>query len=561
MTSSQARSLSRRVETGFVAAWAGGDEGESVSRLAGAQKRWTMVAVVLGSAVVFLDSTVVNVALPRIGQDLPSRWFRVLEGQSFVYNAYLLSLSSLLVLAGALNDHYGRRRIFSIGLLGFGLTSLLCGTAPTLDLLVVFRVLQGAAGAMVIPGALSIISATFEGQERGRAFGIWAAGSAAVTISGPIIGGVLVDGVSWRAAFLITLPVVAVSYYATMRYIEESKDEDATGAFDWLGAGVLAVGVGGLTLGLIRGQERAWDGTSLVTIAVGMAAIAAFPILMLRARHPLVPLTLFRSRDFSVLNCSTLVIWGALYVLFYLISLFIQGTLGYSAAAAGIAGTPAIAFMVAFSSRFGQLAHRRGPHLFISAGPVIMAVGMLWLSRIPSDSHPWRLAAGHLASFVPPSSYFVDLLPGFAAFGMGAMMTVAPVTAALMASVPTSKAGIASAINNAISRIGPQLIGAVVFVAVTASFYGSLADRVPSLDTSSSVVREELSPLNRPARAVSSEVGQAAREASTDAFHVGMRLAAGFMLVGALINAVGIRNSAPAKSPEPSQAAASLGKV
>jgi EmrB/QacA subfamily drug resistance transporter len=525
------------------------------------QKRWTMLAVVLGSAIVFLDSTVVNVALPKIGEDLPSRWFRVLEGQSFVYNAYLLSLSSLLVLAGALNDRYGRKRTFSIGLVGFGVTSVLCGAAPTMDLLIVFRVLQGVAGAILVPGALSIITATFEGEERGRAFGVWAAGSAATTIAGPFVGGLLVDSVSWRAVFLITVPVVALSYYATVKHVEESKDEEATGAFDWLGAAVIAVGVGGLTLGLIRGQERGWDSASLVAIALGVAGLLAFPILMSRSRHPLIPLSMFRSRDFSVLNASTLVIWGALYVLFYVISIFTQGTLGYTAAAAGIAGTPGIVFMVAFSSRFGELAARRGPRLFISAGPVIMGVGILWLARTPSDSQPWRLIADDPASFIPPISYLVDLLPGFALFGMGAMMTVAPVTAALMASVPTSKAGVASAINNAISRIGPQLVGALVFVAVTATFYASLGERVPALDTTSSGVREAMAPLNRPTGAVSRDVVQAAREASTDAFHVAMMLAAGCMFLGALINAIGIRRTAQAEVPEPAQAAAGLGKV
>ncbi|HEX2259919.1 MAG TPA: MFS transporter [Actinomycetota bacterium] len=540
---------------------AAGDEGQSGSGLARTQKRWTMVAVVLGSAVVFLDSTIVNVALPKIGQDLPSRWFRVLEGQSFVYNAYLLALSSLLILAGALNDHYGRKRIFAIGLFGFGLTSVLCGVAPNLDLLVVFRVLQGVAGAMVVPGALSIISVTFEGEERGRAFGIWAAGSAATTISGPFIGGLLVDEVSWRAAFLIAVPVVVLSFYATLKHIEESRDEDASGDFDWLGAAVTAVGVGGLTLGLIRGQERGWDAASLVIIATGAAGILAFPFLMSVSRHPLVPLALFRSRDFSVLNTSTLVIWGALYVLFYVISLFTQGTLGYTAAAAGVAGVPGIAFMVAFSSRFGQLAASRGPRAFISVGPLLMGLGVLWLSRTPSDSQPWRLTATDASSFLPPVSYLVDLLPAFLLFGVGAMMTVAPVTAAVMGSVPTSKAGVASAINNAISRIGPQLIGAAVFVAVTATFYSSLADRVPAVETSSSALREAIAPLNRPTGAVSPEVMQAAREASTEAFHVAMRLSAACMFLGAIINFVGIRRTAPAEVPELVQPAAGLGKV
>src|SRR5918999_585280 len=200
------------------------------------QKRWTLTAVILGSGIVFLDTTVVNLALPRIGQELQSNLIGVLEGQSYVYNGYLLTLSALLILAGALNDYFGRRRMFAVGLLGFGLTSLLCGAAPTLELLILFRILQGATGALLVPGSLSIITASFEGEEQGRAFGIWAGASAATTILGPFLGGVLVNTVSWRAAFLINLPFLVIAYLATVRYVPESRNEEATGRFDWLGS-------------------------------------------------------------------------------------------------------------------------------------------------------------------------------------------------------------------------------------------------------------------------------------------------------------------------------------
>src|SRR6476661_67511 len=221
-------------------------------------KRWILVAAVLGSGIVFLDSTVVNVALPRIGRDLPRSLFGVLEGQSYVYNAYLLTLSTLLILAGALNDYYGRKRMFLYGLIGFGLTSVLCGVAPNMELLVLFRVLQGAAGAMLVPGSLALITANFSGEEQGRAFGVWAGASAATTVLGPFVGGLLVDTISWRAAFLINVPLVAVALWATYRHVPESRDEQASSEFDWLGALIVGLAVGGLAFGAIYGQERNW---------------------------------------------------------------------------------------------------------------------------------------------------------------------------------------------------------------------------------------------------------------------------------------------------------------
>src|SRR5437588_1922586 len=207
-------------------------------------KRWILAAAVLGSGIVFLDSTVVNVALPRIGRELPRLFLGVLEGQSYVYNAYLLTLSALLILAGALSDFYGRRRMFLYGLLGFGVTSTLCGLAPNMELLVLFRVLQGTAGAVLVPGSLALITANFSGEEQGRAFGLWAGASGATTVLGPFIGGLLVDTISWRAAFLINVPLIAIALWATYTHVPESHDEQATAHFDWVGAALVAFSVG-----------------------------------------------------------------------------------------------------------------------------------------------------------------------------------------------------------------------------------------------------------------------------------------------------------------------------
>jgi EmrB/QacA subfamily drug resistance transporter len=552
-------------------------------------KRWTLVAAVVGSAVVFLDATVVNVALPAIGRDLRSAFLGVLEGQTYVYSGYLLSLSALLILAGALSDFHGRRRVFLIGLVGFALTSALCGLAPTLELLVVFRLFQGAAGALLVPGSLSILTAAFSGEERGRVFGIWAGASAAVALIGPYVGGQLVEALSWRVIFLVNVPVVAIAAWATVVGVHESRDETSTGRFDWLGAAVLAVAVGGLSFGAVYGQQRDWQAPlAFVALAVGALAAVAFPFLMARQREPLVPLEMFRSRNFSVTNLSTLLIYGALYLFGYYLPIFTQGVLSYSAAAAGAALVPGFLFLVLFSTISGSLAGRYGPQRFMVIGPALMALGVLWFARIPPDSPPLRLdpgagvewllaaamglliarlalvragalrAAGLVAGgaialaglggvLVSPGTagYGRDLLPGQLVYGIGTTIMVAPLTTALMASVPVARSGLASAINNAVSRVGPQLAGAVIFVAITATFYDSLATLVPGLDMTSPAVRATFPPLNRPVGEVSTDVLRAALQASTGGFHLAMVIAAGLLVAGALVNLVGIRDPRP----------------
>ncbi|TME52204.1 MAG: MFS transporter [Chloroflexi bacterium] len=513
-------------------------------------KRWILAAAVLGSGIVFLDSTVVNVALPRIGRDLPRTFLGVLEGQSYVYNAYLLTLSALLILAGAVTDFYGRKRTFLLGLLGFGLTSALCGFAPSMELLVLFRVLQGAAGALLVPGSLALITANFEGEEQGRAFGTWAGASGATTILGPLLGGLLVDTISWRAAFFINIPLVALAAWATWKHVPESRNENATRHFDWIGAAIVGLAVGGLAFGTIYGQQRAWrDPIGFIALGIGVVATVGLPIWMSRAKHPLIPLELFGSRNFTVVNISTLLIYGALYVTFYYVGLFQQGTLGYAAAAAGAAGIPGSLFLIFLSRRFGSLASRYGPRIFMAAGPVIMALGVLWFARVPASSTPWKLQPNNPGTYWPPLAYFTDFLPGSIIFGIGICILVAPLTTALMTSVPVRHSGLGSAINNAISRVGPQLAGALIFVFLTATFYSSLAGRLSGVDVTSESFRNQVSPLNTP---LDPNLVAAVRDASTSSFHLAMLIGAGLLLAGAIVNAVGIRN---AKAQQPSEAA------
>jgi len=513
-----------------------------------------MIAVILGSGIVFLDTSVVNLALKAIGEDLPHSLVGKLEGQSYVSNGYFLSLAALLILAGALADYHGRRRVFGLGLIGFGVTSLLCGVAWSLEWLAVFRVLQGAAGALLVPGSLAIITSSFAGEDQGRAFGIWAGASAATTILGPLVGGLLVNSISWRAAFLINLPFVLLAYFATRRYVPESRNRDASAEFDWIGSLIVILAVGGLAFGTIRGQQLQWrDGWSFVSLAVGAAATLLLPFYMSRRKNPLVPLDLFRSRNFSVTNLSTFVIYGALYVVFFFMSVFLIGTLGYTEPAAGLAGIPGTVFLALFSTRFGKLAARYGPRLFMAVGPAIMGLGILWLARMPADSTPWRVGVEG-GSLVPPADYLIDLVPAMVVFGIGLMIMVAPLTTALMTSVPAERSGVGSAINNAISRVGAPLVGAVIFVAVASSFYGAVAEQAPGVDTSSRAFRADVAPLNPPPPEAGPGLALAIRESSTRAFHLSILVAAAMMFTGAAVNAFGIRNvktSAQEPVPEP----------
>ena len=508
------------------------------------RQRWTLVATVIGSGAVFLDGTIVNVALPRIGRELPASLIGVLEGQTYVVSGYLAVLAALLILAGALSDRYGRRRVYSIGLAGFALTSGLCGLAPTLEALVVFRLLQGAAGSLMVPGALSIITQTFDGPERGRAFGIWTAATSALGLIGPVAGGLLVDSIGWRFAFLVNVPILAVALAITLRHVQESRDLDARRGFDWLGSFVAAVAVGGLSFGVIRGGEREWrDPVAWTALAIGAVALVAFPILMARRRDPLVPLSLFRSRAFSAINVATFFIYGGLYVMLSYLSIVLQGPLGYSALGAGAAVLPIGLCLITLSTRIGTVAGRVGARKFLTLGPLLMAGALLWFTRLPATSEPWRPSLERLDSLVPSGGYLVDVFPAVLTFGLGIACVVAPLTSTLMGSIPARFSGLGSAINNAIARVGQPLLGAIIFVAISATFYSQLATLAPGLDLSLETVRTAFPPLNPPRAGATPDQVVAATRASIEAFHLAMRVGAVLVAIGAAVSWFGLRES------------------
>lgn len=514
------------------------------------RQRWTLIATVIGSGTVFLDGTIVNVALPRMGTELPATIVSVLEGQTYVVSGYLAILSALLILAGALSDHYGRRRVYAIGLGGFAATSALCGLAPNLELLIVFRLLQGAAGALLVPGSLALITQTFQGEARGRAVGIWAASTSALTVLGPIVGGIVVDTISWRVAFLINVPLLAIALWATLAHVEESRDAGAAARFDWLGAVVAALAVGGLSFGLIRGQSNDWaDTAAWIAIVVGAVALVLFPILMARRPNPLVPLDLFRQRTFATINLATFFIYGALYVTITFQALVLQGVLGYTALAAGAVGIPVGIMLSVLSTWIGTLSARMGARRFLVGGPMLMAGAMLWYARLPADSTPWKAAVESPDTLVPPLSTLTDVLPSVLLFGLGISMVVAPLTSTLMSSIPGRFSGLGSAINNSISRVGQPLLGAIIFIAISASFYGSLAAKAPELDTTSTEVRAAFQPLNpAPSEATPDQV-RAATEASIDAFHLSMVVLAGLLAIGGIVSWYGLRDGVTKADP------------
>ena len=505
------------------------------------RQRWTLAATVVGSGAVFLDGTIVNVALPRIGRELPASVVGVLEGQTYVVSGYLAVLAALLILAGALSDRYGRRRVYSIGLAGFAITSGLCGLAPSLEALVVFRLLQGAAGSLMVPGALSIITQTFDETERGRAFGIWTSATSALALVGPLVGGLLVDSIGWRVAFLVNVPILSVALTIALRHIKESRDLDVRRRFDWLGSFVAAVAVGGLSFGVIRGGEREWrDPIAWLIIAIGAIALVAFPVLMATRRDPLVPLSLFRSRAFSAVNIATFFIWGGLYVMLSYLSIVLQGPLGYSALGAGAAVLPFGICLITLSTRVGSVAGRVGARRFLTLGPLLMAAALLWFTRLPATSEPWKASLDRLSALVPPAGYLVDVFPAIVMFGIGIACVVAPLTNTLMGSIPTRFSGLGSAINNAIARVGQPLLGAIIFVAISATFYASLSAQAPGLDLTAESVRTAFPPLNLPRAGATPDQVVAAAQASVEAFHLAMFVAAGLVAIGAAVSWFGL---------------------
>lgn len=421
-------------------------------RLSEPAGRWVLAAVVIGSGITFLDSTVVNVALPAIGRDLDTS----LAGLQWTVNAYTLTLAALILLGGSLGDRYGRRRLFVLGVVWFAVASLVCGFAPDIGVLVVARAFQGIGGALLTPGSLAIIQASFAPDDRARAIGVWSGLGGIAGALGPLLGGWLVDSVSWRWVFFINVPLSVVAVLVAARHVPETRDETAAGRFDWLGALLGAAGLAGVTYALIAAAEQGASGVVVaVSVVVGVTAFAAFVLLERRSAHPMLPPSLFASRQFTAANLVTFAVYAALGGVFFFLVLELQIEAGFSALGAGSALLPITVIMLLLSERAGRLAVRIGPRVPMTAGPALSACGLLLLARIGSDA-----------------SYPVDVLPGVCLFGFGLATTVAPLTATVLGAADDRHAGVASGVNNAVARAAGLLAVAALPLVVGLSDTG-----------------------------------------------------------------------------------------
>jgi EmrB/QacA subfamily drug resistance transporter len=410
----------------------------------------------MGSFVAGLDATAVNVALPSIRGDLGGG----LAGQQWVSNAYLLALGSLILVGGSLGDLFGERRVFSIGVGGFGLVSVLCAAAPSIEFLIAGRALQGAFGALLTPSALAVIISAFPASERGMAIGSWTAWSGIATVIGPLVGGYLVDAVSWRLIFAINVPFVIFTLMLIVVAVPARASETTRARVDWVGAVLTFLGLAGPVLALIRQPVVGW--ASVEVWGPGIAGVALLGIFLWheqRTSAPMLPLGLFRRRNFAIGNLQTFAMYGGLSVTFFFLVLFLQQVAGYDALQAGLALMPATLVMFALSKRAGRLADRYGPRLFMGFGPLIAALGLALMLRIDANLN-----------------YFTDLLPALVVFAIGLSATVAPLTAAVLADADESNAGIASGINNAVARVAGLLAVAAIGAVVSAQFSSALDD-------------------------------------------------------------------------------------
>ncbi|WP_406862219.1 MFS transporter [Streptomyces sp. HUAS MG47] len=397
---------------------------ETQIRLRTPPGRWVVVVTVLGSGMVLLDSTVVNVALPHIGEDLGTD----MAALQWTVNAYMLTLAGLILLGGALGDRYGRRKVFVVGVVWFALASLLCGLAPNAEILIAARALQGIGGALLTPGSLAILQASFHPDDRARAVGLWSGFGGVGAAVGPFVGGWLVDGPGWRWIFLLNVPLAAICVPITLRHVPETRDTEADhGRFDIFGALLGAAALALVTYGFI--------GESWLAGAVGVVVGVAFVWWEGRTPHPMLPLSIFKSRLFTAVNLVTLCVYAAFSGFFFLAALQLQVVSGYSALQAGTALLPTTVLMLLLSARAGELGEKIGPRIPLTVGPLLCAAGMLLMLRVGENA-----------------SYVADVLPALLVLGLGMTALVAPLTATVLSSVDVSRAGLASGINNAAAR-------------------------------------------------------------------------------------------------------------
>ncbi len=489
-------------------------------------KPWTLIGMILASGVVFLDGTVVNVALPAIDRSLAAG----LSGLQWIVDGYALTLAALLILGGSLGDRYGRKRMMIVGLVGFGVASVACGVATTTPLLIAMRMAQGVAGALVVPESLAILTAVYaNAEERGQAIGAWTGWGGIATVFGPFLGGWLVDRGSWRLVFFINVPLIAAAVFVIARFVPETRDDEATGNLDWAGAALAVFGLGGATYGLIEGPAVGWLSPAvLVALIGGVVLLALFVLVEARVQNPMVPLGFFRVRNFTGANLATLGVYAALSGAIFSVVLYVQNVMGFSAVAAGASLLPISAMMFLFAARAGKLAGRFGPRFFMIVGPAIVGAGMLLFLRV-----------------APQSGYWGAVFPAVMVLSAGLCLTVAPLTTTVMTSVPAHNSGIASAINNVASRVAGLLAIAGVGIVVALAYPAALGERAAGVSPQmAGIVRDAVrtAPGGHAPADAPPDAARAIAEAYTVAFHRTMLACALLALGGAAFSAVVIRN-------------------
>ncbi len=414
-------------------------------RYASARGRWVLAATVLGSGIAALDATVVGIALPAIGKDFHAQ----VSSMQWVVDGYTLTLAGLLLLGGALGDAYGRRKVYVIGTVWFALASLACGLAPGTGFLIAARALQGVGAALLTPGSLAILQASFTQDDRARAIGAWSGLGGVATAIGPFLGGWLISAVSWRLVFFINLPVAVAVIAISIRHVPETRAPGPRPPIDVIGAATISLALAGITYGLIAVSNSGWTSPSvLVSLTAGVLLFAAFIIAEARNPHPMLPLSIFRSRQFSAANAVTFVVYGALGGALFLVPVVLQQVCGYSPLQAGIALLPVTIIMLTLSARSAALSARIGPRLQMTAGPLVIAAGMALFARVDSSG-----------------DYLTQVLPAVLVFGFGLAINVAPLTSTALSAAPAEHAGVASAVNNDVARAASLIAVAVLPVA------------------------------------------------------------------------------------------------